>query len=107
MLSMIPCACAYCPVKKLARDGEQRGVVMKALRNSAPSLPIRSRLGVLMNGWPTTPNSSQRRSSIRMNTMLGFASRAAPGPSVLNHDEALLLIADNDKAGTRKRRNTE
>ena len=70
-LSVIPCVFAYCPVRKLARDGEHNGVVIKALRNSAPSLPIRSMLGVLRNGWPVMPNSSQRKSSIRMKIMLG------------------------------------
>ena len=86
---MIPLVCAYCPVRKLARDGEQSGVVIKALRNSAPSLPMRSMLGVLMYGCPAMPSSSQRRSSIRMKTMLGRALLAAP--------EGRWLIPDNGK----------
>src|SRR5262249_14398071 len=51
--------------------GEQSGVVMKALRNNAPSFAMRSMLGDLMYGCPTQPSSSHRRSSMSMNTMLG------------------------------------
>src|SRR6478672_3566541 len=56
---------------KLLRDGEQSGVVTKALRNIKPSFASRSMFGVLTIGWPVLPNASQRRSSTKMKTMLG------------------------------------
>ena len=47
----------YWPVRKLARAGEQSGVVTKALRNIAPSRAMRSMFGVLRNGWPVQPRA--------------------------------------------------
>src|SRR6266436_285564 len=78
---MMPCEWAYWPVRKLARLGEHRGVVTNALRKVTPSRAMRSTFGVLAKGCPVQPSSSQRRSSIRMKTMLGrgaAALRATP-----------------------------
>jgi len=41
---------AYCPLTSEARLGEQRDVVTKVFANRAPSVAIRSRLGVLNQG---------------------------------------------------------
>ena len=68
-------------MRKLARLGEQSGVVAKALRNSAPSRAMRSMFGVLTNGCPMQPRSSQRRSSIRMNTMFGRGGVSGSAPA--------------------------
>ena len=59
-LLMTRCLWAYCPVRKLARLGEQRGVVTKKLRNRTPSRARRSMFGDLANGWPVAPSESQR-----------------------------------------------
>src|SRR5262249_8931982 len=69
--------CGYSLVRMLARLGEQSGVVANELRNWAPSRASRSMFGVLENGWPAQPMSSQRRSSTRMKMMLGCDDGAA------------------------------
>jgi hypothetical protein len=46
--------------KKASRLGEHKGVVTKALRNSAPSRARRSMCGVWRKGWPAQPMESQR-----------------------------------------------
>src|SRR5688572_2691644 len=74
---MMPLVCAYCPVRKLARLGEQSGVVANAFVNLAPSRASRSMCGVSMNGWPTLRISSQRMSSTSTTTMLGRRDGAA------------------------------
>jgi hypothetical protein len=71
-LSITPWRLAYWPVMIEARFGEQIGVVWNARSKSAPSAARRSMFGVFMYGWPPAPNSSKRRSSIRMTTRLGF-----------------------------------
>src|SRR5688572_6425509 len=76
---MMPLVCAYCPVRKLARLGEQSGVVANAFVNLAPSRASRSMCGVSMNGWPTLRISSQRMSSTSTTTMLGRRDGAADG----------------------------
>ena len=50
VLSVMPWACAYWPVRKLARLGEQSGVVAKALRKRTPSRASRSMFGSSTNG---------------------------------------------------------
>src|SRR5438045_704664 len=74
VLLMTPFACEYRPVKKQAREGEQRGMVTKELLKYAPSAAMRSMLGVLRNGWPAQERQSQRWSSVRMKRMLGFSA---------------------------------
>src|SRR5512134_2986998 len=68
---MMPWRLAYWPVRMEARLGEQIGVVWKARSKIAPSRAMRSMCGVFMYGWPPAPNSSKRRSSIRMMRKLG------------------------------------
>ena len=68
---MMPCVCGYWPVRKLARLGEQSGVVAKALTNLAPSRASRSMFAVSSSGWPAARISSQRMSSTSTKTMLG------------------------------------
>ena len=71
VLSVMPFVCGYWPVRKLARLGEQSGVVAKALVKRAPSAASRFMCGVSMKGWPAAPKSSQRMSSTSTNTMFG------------------------------------
>jgi hypothetical protein len=66
-------------VRKLARLGEQRGVVAKKLRKTTPSRPSRSRFGVRAKGWPVRWSESQRWSSVMMKTMLGGRSARSAG----------------------------
>ena len=79
VLSMMPLVCGYWPVRKLARLGEQSGVVANAFVNLAPSRASRSMCGVSMNGWPATRISSQRMSSTSTMTMFGRRGRAGGG----------------------------
>ena len=84
VLPVIPCACAYSPVRKQARLGEHNGDVTKALRNVTPSAASRSTFGVIANGCPVQCNSSQRKSSINTTTMLGLelAACATASPAI-------------------------
>src|SRR6185436_1377396 len=75
----MPLVCAYCPVRKPARLGEQSGVVANAFVNRAPSRASRSMFGVSMNGWPATRISSQRMSSTSTMTMFGRRGWAGGG----------------------------
>src|SRR5262245_57773092 len=68
---IMPLACGYRPVRKLARLGEQSGVVANAFVKRAPSRASRSMFGVSTNGWPATRISSQRMSSTSTMTMFG------------------------------------
>ena len=74
-----PARWTYCPVRKLARLGEQSGVVTKKLRKRTPSRARRSRCGVRANGWPVAPSESQRWSSVMTKTMFGRRACAAAG----------------------------
>src|SRR4051794_38335517 len=81
------------PVRKLARAGEQSGVVTNALRKATPSAATRSIRGVLATRLPVQLSASHRRSSTRMNTMLGrddFASSAAPDAAVDTSEESAI-----------------
>jgi hypothetical protein len=44
------CRCAYWPLRKLARLGEQSELVVNALANRTPSAARRSMFGVFRNG---------------------------------------------------------
>lgn len=67
----MPLACGLGPVRKVARASDHNGVVVNALVKYAPSLAMRSMLGVLTYGCPAALISAQRRSSTSTNTILG------------------------------------
>src|SRR5262245_56027130 len=92
-LSMMPWRLAYWPVRIEARFGEQIGVVWKARSNSAPSRARRSMCGVFMYGWPPAPNSSKRRSSIRMTRKFGLLGTGAGG---LDERQPLRQVVGDD-----------
>ncbi len=76
---MIPWRLAYWPVRIEARFGEQIGVGWNARVQFAPSRAMRSTLGVFMYGCPPAPNSSKRRSSIRITRKFGRSAMLPPG----------------------------
>ena len=55
MLPWVPWLCAYCPVRNVAREGQQSGYEANAFVNVAPRLPIsRSTDGnafIIPGGW--------------------------------------------------------
>ena len=59
------------PVRNVARDGAQSGVVTNAFSNNAPSCAMRSMFGVRTNEWFMQPRLSHRRSSTSTSMMLG------------------------------------
>src|SRR5688572_21292617 len=95
---MMPWRLAYCPVTIDARLGEPIEVVWNARSKSAPSCAIRSMCGVFMYGCPPAPNSSKRRSSIKITSRLGLRATLV---SLVEIQEKREAGDDGEHAGDR------
>ncbi len=96
---MTPVVCTYWPVRKLLRLGEHSGMLTKKFLNNTPSFAMRSMFGVLATGWPMQLSASQRRSSTKIKTILGFAgasaARAAKPPAKISGATMQVNLARN------------
>ena len=76
-LATMPFLWAYWPVSRMARAGQQTGVLAKVWRNSSPSDASRSISGVFTSGLPMQPSAWARSWSQMMSSTLGRGGSSA------------------------------